>query len=1051
MLSSSDQKDNRKNRIKRQSINSPLAVMSPSVRPQSAKLFRLSKTPVRPNLANINQVDPNIDATFLEQCSIEQCRAPAVINCSDPNIEQSSIEETLQSEKIVKEATAEKSIVSECDNVVNITDVTSSSIADVLSPGMSNDMKSAIKTYLKSTSTCSVGSLESKAEHLDVIDNVAVVGQSEDPEELNMDVSSNSQERAAEKNSEDSVEVDLSVSGSELAAGVTEATSCSEILYDTIGMKDIVKTSFTEVSSSPFLQVENSESLIVPECLAKQIDEVMTLPDMPENLTLSARKNKVLTTRNLKLDNLSSPRELASYAEERAQNYSFLINEAYCDTSVFCENCYAMRIELGLFSDKFAALTAIIENSTAEGNMAFVAELENLLREKQAKIVTLSSELRDLTQANDQLSKQKEIVEKDVEDYKFFFKNEMEKKSEEMSLLRRKLYEAEDLINELKQAKPKQSSEENIPQFEYFTFCVKGCQMEERIKTMDRQLDTAHSLHQEAQERIKELENELRKITAEKNQLSLKLRETVTDLENGESDQTMSDESNHVLIISLLEAKVTELGNKIDEAFHVKKNETVKQKSFLFEKLTSLLEKIRSDVKNDVFAEEWEAGDVEISVMYFEKAINIICQDIPQFEILIETVAQHEKSARNEFKKLEAVMEEAMKEKKKWEMLFTSEKSRLDSLQEVMLAQFCENKNYFSNLLQKLNEEWSKDSNELQGYTSRLKEQHLTVTSLLKSEMQKMSNKIEMLHESIEKNSNALLNNLQAVDTIKDQEVKHKTLMDSIKNQLRDYEREKDNFKEMREHGEEMKEDLRKMVEQLKKVEEGIKFEYEALHKNLDFERDNFARVISVTENLIMEKDKLENENTGLRNTIFRLTGENTNFKEIEKTSNQQDKKIEELEHRLDLLEKENERLGKACDDADEEVGDLKQQIFELLRINAKLQAEMHGESEEAINRRLGYIEPPAIQPRINPSTFATASEMNSLEQKAVDITKNLLESKLDAEIENVLVEKAELEERKTMQKFEKENMLAEATTKKISTEESPKSKAIQDQSCRTS
>lgn len=55
----------------------------------------------------------------------------------------------------------------------------------------------------------------------------------------------------------------------------------------------------------------------------------------------------------------------------------------------------------------------------------------------------------------------------------------------------------------------------------------------------------------------------------------------------------------------------------------------------------------------------------------------------------------------------------------------------------------------------------------------------------------------------------------------------------------------------------------------------------------------------------------------------------------------QQDKKTEELEHRLDLLQKENERLGRACDDADEEVSDLKQQIFELLRVNAKLQAEM--------------------------------------------------------------------------------------------------------------
>lgn len=45
-------------------------------------------------------------------------------------------------------------------------------------------------------------------------------------------------------------------------------------------------------------------------------------------------------------------------------------------------------------------------------------------------------------------------------------------------------------------------------------------------------------------------------------------------------------------------------------------------------------------------------------------------------------------------------MEEVVEEKKKWEMLFTSEKSKFDILQEMMLAQFCENKDYFSSLLQ---------------------------------------------------------------------------------------------------------------------------------------------------------------------------------------------------------------------------------------------------------------------------------------------------------------------------------------------------------------
>lgn len=171
--------------------------------------------------------------------------------------------------------------------------------------------------------------------------------------------------------------------------------------------------------------------------------------------------------------------------------------------------------------------------------------------------------------------------------------------------------------------------------------------MEVRIKIMEQQLDTEHSLNQKAQQRIKELENKLQKLAEEEIQLSLKLQE-----ENEKSDRIVSDESKHVSIISLLEAKVAELGNKIDEALRVKEDETVKEKSFLFEKLASLLQKIRADVKNNVFANDWEAEDVEISVTYFEKAINIICQDIPQFETLVETVAQRGKLARNEFKQV---------------------------------------------------------------------------------------------------------------------------------------------------------------------------------------------------------------------------------------------------------------------------------------------------------------------------------------------------------------------------------------------------------------
>ncbi|CAG9533649.1 unnamed protein product [Cercopithifilaria johnstoni] len=1014
-------------------------------------ISRLSKTPLGPKFANVNQVDPNIDATLLETCSIE------------------------------KETLAERSIESECDDVANITAMTSSSVDAALSPGMSNEMKLAIKTYLKSTSMYPISSLESKPEHLNVVDSVTEVEKNENNEELDISVSTcSSQERTVDNNSKDSVKVDQSSLDSEFSTRMNETNSCCEISCGTTRMNDIVETSFTEVRDSPVLKIENAKVV-----LSTQVGERLRSPDMPGDLTLSARKNRVFATRNSKLDNLSSPRELASYAEERAQNYSFLINEAYCETSVFCENCYSMRIELGLFSDKFAALAATIGGPTPGGNTAFVAELENLLRGKQEEIVTLSSKLADLTQTNDQLNRQNEIAEKDAEDYRFFFKNEMKKKLEEIGMLRSKLYEAEDLIDELKQTKPMQSSDEDTSQAE-------GYQIEVRIKIMEQQLDTAHSLHQEAQQRIKELESELQRVVEDKNQLSLKLQEALINLEN-RSNRTILNESKHVSIISLLEAKVAELGNKIDEALRVKENESVKQNSYLFKKLALLVEKIRSDVKSNVFAGEWKADDVEISITYFEKAVNIICQDIPQFETLVETVALHEKLARNELKQLKATMEEVVEEKNKWEMLFTNEKSRLDNLQEMILAQFYENKDCFSNLLQdfqnkwadtlysltelvkskseenrncamlemlhhiadlqeKLNEKWLMDLSELQKCNTCLKEQHLIITSF-QAEIQEIRNKIGMLHDSIEeglKNSSALLDSLQS------REANHESLMDSIKKQLGHYEKEKDVFKEICEHSEEVMHDLKMTVEHLQKVEEDIRCQNTALCKNLDFGGENFAQVIHMTENLTKEKDKLENENATLRNTVLKLTKENTDLKEMEKMLAQRDKKAEELQHRLNLLQKENERLGKACDDADEEVSDFKQQIFELLRVNAKLQAEMHGESEEAVNRIMGYIEPPPIRPTIFPSAHGTASgSFLSPSAKTEGVMESPLKSKPDVKIEDVVTEKTEVKERNGIQRLaEKENVLietAKAQAKRIPAEESQKSKKTRDQSCRTS
>uniref|UniRef100_A0A915Q590 Uncharacterized protein n=1 Tax=Setaria digitata TaxID=48799 RepID=A0A915Q590_9BILA len=1062
-MSTSDGQENEKeNRAKRQSADSPSTVMSPSVRPLAVKQLRLSRTPLRQRFLSGHQTDSSSSAV-LKHCLIEETEVPIVINCPDPNIESSLVEEISQIENTTTSTSemhtgisAERT-ESECDDIVNITAAISPSIASILSPGMSIEMKSAIHAYLKSASMHPRNLINSEEK-----ENFTGIEQTENAEKSNSSVSNwDSHKTSVEKNSKDSVGVDLSILSSEMDDEMSGATFQYEI-HETREMGNATEDSFTEGPvPSLLLEVENEKAapLSVTKSVTTEAGGIVKLQNVLGKLSLSAHKNRVLTTRNLKLDKLSSPRELANYAEERAQDYSFLINEAYCDTSVFCENCYAMRIELGLFSDKFAAMAGTMEGSATKTNLVFVAELENLLREKQAEIIILSAKLKDLTQINDQLNKQKEIAEKDVEDYKFFFKEEMKKKLEEMDMLRKKasivrhlflskifkkfsfadLYSTEELISELKQEKTKLLFKENFAQTEEY-------QAEVLIKTLERQLEISRSLHQKNQQNMKELENEREKDAEEKNQLSAKLRKALIDLECAKSDKIKSDEPSYTLVISLLEARVAELADKIDDALHIKEDKALKEKSFLCEKLASLLEKMRVDVKNKVFGDKWETDDIENSIAYFEKAVSIICQDTPQFETLVEAVAQRKKLARDEFEQLESRLEEAVEEKKKWEMLFLNEKSNLDSLQEVLISQFSENRNYISDLFQdfrknwtdilynlsgknrdnailemlqhmidlqeKLNEKWSKAPNELFESTTCLKKQHDAVTSSVKLEMQKMDAKIELLREAMEKvleNSNSLLDGLRKDDQKKGQEDEYKSLIVSFKNEWEEQEKEKNVFKKICKCGEDMIQELKRTIERLQKAEEDLKSQNAALSEGLNFECGNFARAIHAAKNLIVENNKLENDNVELKNQISVMTKENTDLK---------DKKTDELEHRLHLLQKENERLEKACDEADEEVGDLKQQIFELLRMNAKLEAEMRGENEEAVNRRLGYIGPPTIYPSIH----RTPLEANSRGTAVDAIMEGLPKSKVDAK-----------DESRTL------------------AEQSPKLRATSDQSCRTS
>lgn len=167
-----------------------------------------------------------------------------------------------------------------------------------------------------------------------------------------------------------------------------------------------------------------------------------------------------------------------------------------------------------------------------------------------------------------------------------------------------------------------------------------------------KDLERFRYMHASDQQKIKQLEEETKKIGQEKNQLSKKLKQTQIDLQNARSERMQSGGCKQASNVSLLESKIADLGNKIDAILCMKESEMMEQKTYLFNKLSAVLSKIRLELKEDMFAGKWETDDVKISLTYFEKAVCILNQDIPQFEMMLEAVAQYNAAARNEVKQV---------------------------------------------------------------------------------------------------------------------------------------------------------------------------------------------------------------------------------------------------------------------------------------------------------------------------------------------------------------------------------------------------------------
>ncbi|KHN78092.1 hypothetical protein Tcan_06101 [Toxocara canis] len=139
------------------------------------------------------------------------------------------------------------------------------------------------------------------------------------------------------------------------------------------------------------------------ECLTAEDDSAEPSPDVVH--ALSEKKRRV---RASLATPPSTPSGLLSFARKRIDDYSFRINEAYCDNSQLCDNCYALRVELENITEKLSTLSA-------EHAMCKVTQDVG------------QSSLECVNQLKAQLTRKNDNLAKDLDDYKFIMEKETRK------------------------------------------------------------------------------------------------------------------------------------------------------------------------------------------------------------------------------------------------------------------------------------------------------------------------------------------------------------------------------------------------------------------------------------------------------------------------------------------------------------------------------------------------------------------------------------------------------------------------------------------------
>ncbi|VDN28907.1 unnamed protein product [Gongylonema pulchrum] len=327
-------------------------------------------------------------------------------------------------------------------------------------------------------------------------------------------------------------------------------------------------------------------------------------------ITLSEQKKKAIDMRlqsqvpNAHWEGFVSAADMAKYAKERVDDYSFLINEAYCVSETFCENCYRMRVELELFAEKFTAL-ANSGNLPNAGDSLFVSELESLYRNKEIEFSRLSME-HDA--AVNRLSAE-EVV----------FSTE-EEKARQSQLM----YEHE--IKELKNQNERFAEELRTAEEE----------VERGEKRLEKEVKNVELLTQQ----IADLRMQLSILSERDKQAAEIINWWMHEARNQQvcdrSPDDRSEQNRHIAEgFSRLENEIKHVLEAVQSA---QRSRVVEQK------FAHVLKSFLKEAREGISSKNWEEGDVNCAITNFEAIFDAVFDDEHNVDVLIGRISEQRKA-----------------------------------------------------------------------------------------------------------------------------------------------------------------------------------------------------------------------------------------------------------------------------------------------------------------------------------------------------------------------------------------------------------------------